>query len=243
MTSFKMIMENSERLINRLAENSGLEKWMVENILQYANQMPKQKGGDVDLLIFMAQMSKQFDLNSVILIQSMYETLKKAKTQSMTVEEYARAICLFLSDDLDSKVEFVFRVYDVNHDGMVEWHELYTLLRPCIISPEPVEDADTEDSLRELVDMVLKVTDMDMDGFISCEEFKALVKSNILYLQVLGPCLPSEIAVQSFKNKLTGKTPFQVSVQFSDERIQSLSEIKINMKKTDQLYPIRLELP
>ncbi|KAH9488341.1 hypothetical protein Btru_063746 [Bulinus truncatus] len=245
MTSFKRIMEHCEKQINKLAENSGLKRWLVENVIQYANQMTKNKSNEVDYLIFMAQMSRQFDINSSVMIQSMYETLKKSKAQYMTVEEYARCICLFLGDDIDAKVEYVFRVYDLNHDGGVEWHELYTLLRPCIVHTEVTEDNDndTEESLRELIDMVLKVTDLDMNGVINLDEFRKLVKTNILYLQLLGPCLPSENSVLNFRNKLTGKTPFQVSQYFSEERMFSLSELQDNTSYKEQLYPIKLELP
>ncbi|XP_059162780.1 calaxin-like [Physella acuta] len=244
MTSFKRILAATKRQVNRLVEFSGLDVGLVENILQYAQQLPKQKGGDIDLLVFMAQMSKQFELNSTFLIQSMFESLKKPKASMMTVEEYCRCVCLFLSDNLEIKMDYVFNVYDINRDGSLEWTELYTLLRPCILSTESEDsETDVEDSLRDLIDIVIKITDLDNNGQIDCTEFKKLVKSNILYLQFLGPCLPLEQVADNFKAKMIGKTPYQIKLEFADERHISLCEIKIAPEESQQLYPVPLDLP
>ncbi|KAH9488340.1 EF-hand calcium-binding domain-containing protein 1 [Bulinus truncatus] len=223
----------------------GLERWLVQNIVQYANQLPKNKGGEVDLLIFTAQMAKYFDINSPYIIQLMYENnRRKMKSKAMTVEDYAKCVCMFLSDSMDLKVEHVFRVYDFNGDGVLDLADMNNLLKPCILKTEYGDDSEIEESLRELVEICTKVIEQDSNkGNLDVHMFRKLVKQDSLYLELLGRCLPSEKNAEIFKAKLTGKTPYQISLMFADERATSLSENVQVTEVKSPLYPIPLDMP
>ncbi len=55
------------------------------------------------------------------------------------------------------------------------------------------ENEDTDDIIRDLVEYTLKKLDIDHDGKITFSDFLEAVKKEILLLEVLGQCLPSDI--------------------------------------------------
>ncbi|KAK0057062.1 calcineurin subunit B [Biomphalaria pfeifferi] len=242
MTSYKRVIQQNDKVINSLVEFSGLERWLVRNIVQYANQMPKVKGGEVDLLIFTAQMSRQFDINATHVIQIMYETIKRiSKTKIMMAEDYARCVCMFLSDDLDLQIDYAFAVYDTKCDGLVKVADMRTLLKVCVLSTDPNDETEAEDSLRDLEDFVLKIIENVSKEGLRLEAFRKLVKQNRLYLELFGQCFPSDKFKLSFKEKLTGVTPFQVSQMFASERRIALGG-PAGKVITANLYPIPLDM-
>lgn len=69
----------------------------------------------------------------------------------------------------DKKVDFAFRVYDVDADGFISTSDLETVLRMLVGEHIPV------DTLGEVVARVVKEADTDGDGRISRNEFTSAV--------------------------------------------------------------------
>ncbi|KAH9488332.1 hypothetical protein Btru_063733 [Bulinus truncatus] len=243
MSSFRRVQEQSCRFVTKLEEFSGIQRYLIENIIQYAKQLTKDDHGEIDSVIFMSQMAKQFEIYSSTLLLSMYESLKKPKSTGVSLEEFCKCLCIFLSDRIDIKADFVFRVYDYNKDGILNKYEVQTLLKPCM---EAQEHDEAEESVRELTDLVFKMLNKDGDGNVHMEEFRKLVKNNSTYIELLGRCLPSEKSLQRFIGRLSGKTPYEVRAEFSQEKYETLDGIKrVNgsIKKESKLYPVILDMP
>ena len=47
----------------------------------------------------------------------------------MTLEDYVRLICIFLSPRLEMKIRYVFSVYDFKQDGFLDFGEITALLK------------------------------------------------------------------------------------------------------------------
>lgn len=70
---------------------------------------------------------------------------------------------------VDAKVDFAFRVYDVDGDGFVSEEDLEAVLKMM------VGDNIADDSLHRVVRKVFADADKDGDGLISKDEFSAVV--------------------------------------------------------------------
>lgn len=69
----------------------------------------------------------------------------------------------------DKKIDFAFRVYDVDADGFISTNDLESVLRMLVGEHIPV------DTLGEVVSRVIKEADTDGDGRISRSEFTSAV--------------------------------------------------------------------
>ncbi|KAI8785809.1 calaxin-like isoform X1 [Biomphalaria glabrata] len=237
-TSFQRMQEQTQKLIKSLVDMSGLDENLVSNLIVYAKQLPKSDApNEIDELVFVSQMLKQFNFTSPSMVSLMFGAIRSSKSSFATIEEFCKLLIVFMCSNLDLKIQFVFKVYDLNGDGELSFSELYHFLRPCVIMNDS-EDVDTEEAVRELVEIVLKVTDIDENGAIDLNEFRRLVKSNVLYLQLLGPCLPTESYLQHFQHVLSTHNESEIRQIFGHER-------QFAMEKDTKLkyYPIRLELP
>ncbi|CAG5114893.1 unnamed protein product, partial [Candidula unifasciata] len=166
-----------------------LEPNLVENVLQYAKNLVVPGTHDITDNVFMSQMMSRFHITSLIMVNQMFE----AKRRSIPLEDYCWCICIFLSDDIDLKINWVFSVYDANDDGSLSRMELYILLKPCVLHSDEME---TEEAIKDLIDIVMAVVDVNKNGSVDLEEFRILVKKNVLYIDLLGQCLPQKQAVK-----------------------------------------------
>merc|ERR1712045_1006464 len=74
--------------------------------------------------------------------------------------------------DMESKLKFAFRIYDMDNDGFVSNGELFQVLKMMVGN----NLKDTQ--LQQIVDKTIIYADQDGDGKISYEEFCALVDSS-----------------------------------------------------------------
>ena len=85
-------------------------------------------------------------------------------------KEFLEGISLFIArEGLESKLKFIFRMYDIDNDGFITNAELFTVLKLMIGN----NLGDTQ--LQQIVDKTIYRFDLDKDGRISYEEFCAAV--------------------------------------------------------------------
>ncbi|XP_059141560.1 calaxin-like [Physella acuta] len=136
-------------------------------------------------------------------------------------------------------MDFVFDVYDFNQDGVISYNELYYYLKPCVLSFD--DEMDISEAVKELIEHVVKISDTDENGHIDRPEFKALVKKNGVYIQLLGPCIPSGHQFEKFRHEMMTLCACDVRKMFANERFSSLNSVKYHAASS--LYPVVLELP
>ncbi|GFR87043.1 EF-hand calcium-binding domain-containing protein 1 [Elysia marginata] len=196
MSTFKEIRKRANALAQEISLFTGVKKSLVLNVIHYAKQLPRPGNPDcIDELIFMAQMNVRFGITSKFHIQLIYDAVKDKKLKYLRVADYVKMVCIFYSDDLTLKVDFVFSIYDYGGDGNIQTHEMNMLLRTTIVS---VGDEEPEEQLKELIDIVINLMDTNQDGKISVDEFRDYVRNDILYIQLLGQVLPLEHVIERY---------------------------------------------
>ena len=73
-------------------------------------------------------------------------------------------------NDEEQKIQFAFKIYDIDEDGYITNGELFTVLKMMV--GNNLNDL----QLQQLVDRTIIKADLDYDGKISYEEFKFMVK-------------------------------------------------------------------
>ncbi|KAJ3219845.1 Calcineurin subunit B type 2 [Dinochytrium kinnereticum] len=83
-------------------------------------------------------------------------------------KQFLQSLAVFSKETRrESKLEFAFKVYDVNGDGLIDNEDLKTILK-LMVGKSLVEE-----EIQHLVDKtILEADTIDKDGFISFDEFK-----------------------------------------------------------------------
>ena len=85
--------------------------------------------------------------------------------------EFVHALSIFCSNDQkekEARIEFAFRIYDVNNDGYISNADLFRILKIM------VGDNLNDTQLQQLVDRTILQSDKDKDGKLSPAEFQSV---------------------------------------------------------------------
>jgi len=121
---------------------------------------------------------------------------QKDYDQRVTVDLWVQGMSVFLRGDLEEKISFCFRVYDINMNEEISRDEMYTLLLQAIVKAPSQEDRD--EAIRDLIELVLKSWQLTKPSIITKEDFMVNVKANQLRLEVFGHCIPSTKQAKDF---------------------------------------------
>ena len=87
-------------------------------------------------------------------------------------KEFLEGMSLFIvREGIESKLKFIFKIYDIDNDGFISNAELFKVLKLMIGN----NLGDTQ--LQQVVDKTIQQLDLDGDGKISYDEFYAAVGS------------------------------------------------------------------
>lgn len=241
MATYKELVKRTRQMAERVAKATCVAEDLAMNVIVYAKKLTTYDKPDViDKVVFTAQMSGRFGMSSMFLIKHIYGSLSSKGQIHIKLEDYVRLICIFLTKDLNVKIEYAFKCYDFQKDGMLNNKEAYTFLTSTVIFTG--DESEGEENTRELIDLVMKMTDINSDGMISLEEFSRFVHDNQLCLELLGSVLPQRECVDAFLKLIQNKPVHALNTIFENERQVCLNE-PLKSKRRDKYYPIMLELP
>ncbi|SPN97235.1 probable Calcineurin subunit B [Cephalotrichum gorgonifer] len=87
-------------------------------------------------------------------------------------QEFVSGLSAFSSKgNKDQKLQFAFKVYDIDRDGYISNGELFIVLKMM------VGNNLKDQQLQQIVDKTIMEADLDNDGKISFEEFKRMVEN------------------------------------------------------------------
>uniref|UniRef100_A0A0R3WKN8 EF-hand domain-containing protein n=1 Tax=Hydatigena taeniaeformis TaxID=6205 RepID=A0A0R3WKN8_HYDTA len=117
------------------------------------------------------------------------------------MEEWVKGLSVLLRGDLLEKALFTFSVYDLNDDGVISRDEIFQMLSLSLANQADNEDND--EVIRDLVEYAFKLLvtnicaystlDVNHEGKITSEVYLKAVQREILLLELLGPCLPTDL--------------------------------------------------
>ncbi|XP_011304037.1 EF-hand calcium-binding domain-containing protein 1 [Fopius arisanus] len=151
----------------------------------------------IDRTIFRELMHNTFDIiTEDALIERMFCCWDRECEGAIRLESWITGLDVFLRGTLRDKMEFCFRVYDLNSDGYITKDEMFQLFKNCLIKQPGEEDPD--EGVRDLSELALKKLDVDHDGKVAFTDYEAAIKDEPLLLEAFGQCLPTEESCNAF---------------------------------------------
>jgi len=108
------------------------------------------------------------------LIQRLVAVMDSDLNGEVDFKEFVLGLAQFAVRDQDheKRLEFIFRIYDMDRDGFISAGELFLVLK--MMTGKNLTDS----QLQQIVDKTINYLDKDADGRISCSEFKQLIQNN-----------------------------------------------------------------
>ena len=102
-------------------------------------------------------------------------------------QEFVSGLSAFSSKgNKEQKLQFAFKVYDIDRDGYISNGELFIVLKMMVGSNLK------DQQLQQIVDKTIMEADLDKDGKISFEEFTKMVENTDVSMSMtLGKCRTS----------------------------------------------------
>jgi len=101
------------------------------------------------------------------LVERVIDVFDKDGNKEIDFLEFLEGVSHFTKQgDIESKLNFVFKIYDIDQDGFISNGELFTVLK--LMVADNLEDI----QLQQIVDKTIQQFDRDGDGKISYEEFR-----------------------------------------------------------------------
>lgn len=138
----------------------------MKKLYKSFKKIDKNQSGDLDIEEFLSL--PELTLNP--LVRRVVSIFDKNKDGTISFEEFVTGLSALYSNDEDAKLQFAFKVYDIDDDGFISNGELFTVLKMMVGTNL------TEIQLQQLVDRTIIKADEDFDGKISFNEFKKMVK-------------------------------------------------------------------
>ncbi|CAH1639957.1 unnamed protein product [Spodoptera littoralis] len=135
---------------------------------------PKIDG--IDQSTFRDVMHNTFDLvTEEAILERMWMTWERGAAGgegSLRFESWVKGLSVLLKGNMEERIGYCFKVYDLNNDGFITREEMFLLLRNSLLKQPGDEDPD--EGVRELVELVLKKLDVDKDGTVSLDDYSWL---------------------------------------------------------------------
>jgi serine/threonine-protein phosphatase 2B regulatory subunit len=97
---------------------------------------------------------------------------KKKLKKKVNFKSFLSALSVFNAQSKKDKIDFAFKIYDIDGDGFISNGELFTVLKGM------VGDNLNDVQLQQIVDKTIIEADKDGDGKLSLEEFAEVLKEN-----------------------------------------------------------------
>ncbi|XP_076435881.1 calaxin-like [Babylonia areolata] len=181
-----------EQKVSELAPKTTLKKKVIHSLVELFNCNCSDKG--LDRVSFRDCIMSLFHILDDFILDRLFHTMDvTSNSQHLKVDDFVTGMASLLTEDLDEKANFSFKVYDLNGDGHVTREKMIQFLKNCIVTKSHDADQDDADEgIRELTEMALKKLDTDNDGRVSLEDFRAAVHVDKLRLELLGQCFPDD---------------------------------------------------
>ncbi|KOX74275.1 EF-hand calcium-binding domain-containing protein 1 [Melipona quadrifasciata] len=133
----------------------------------------------IDRVIFRELLHNTFKvITEDALVERIFCCWDRENEGIIRLEPWIMGLDLYLRGSLREKIEFCFKVYDLNNDGN------------CLLKQPGEEDPD--EAVKDLSELALKKLDVDRDGKISFQDYKVAVTEEPLLLEAFGQCLSTD---------------------------------------------------
>ncbi|KAK2719236.1 hypothetical protein QYM36_004905, partial [Artemia franciscana] len=115
-----------------------------------------------------------------------FRVFDENKDGSITFEEFIRALSITSRGNLDEKLKWAFKLYDVDNDGYITRAEMYNIVDAIyqMVGHHPADDPNTDPQQR--VDKIFDQMDKNKDEKLTMEEFCDGSKADPRIVQALS---------------------------------------------------------
>ncbi|XP_022109398.1 NADPH oxidase 5-like isoform X2 [Acanthaster planci] len=137
--------------------------------LAHFEEQFSQVAGD-DRNIYLEEFTKALNVKKSFFAERFFHLIDTDCSGSISLKELLVALRLLVHGTATEKLRFLFRVYDVDGNGSIDFSELRTVLKSC--TAESALQL-SEETLDELTEVLFEEADTDSSGAISFEELQA----------------------------------------------------------------------
>jgi len=168
----KLLVVPSPDEVNKLMKSTGFTREELEMLYTAYRRISQLE--DPDGLIDEQEFKIACGWEESEIAQRIFHLFDVNSDKVVNFEEFASGMAVFHGTDLDKKIEFSFRLYDLDDNGFIEKEELLGMLRASLL--ENCVLGLSEAQLKKIIDYTFLHIDANHDDKISFDEYKALVK-------------------------------------------------------------------
>jgi len=116
-----------------------------------------------------------FSFKEPFLAERLFKYLDTDKSGYLSLHEFINGLEIVVNGDEETKMVFLFKIFDVDGDGKIDYPELRMLLKCCL---EDSPSLDIDEAVDDLTTALFRDTDMDSSGDLTIDELKKAFKKH-----------------------------------------------------------------
>ncbi|KAF4455264.1 Calcineurin subunit B [Fusarium austroafricanum] len=155
-------------VLDNLVQGSNFDREEVDRLRKRFMKLDKDNSGTIERDEFLSLPQ----ISSNPLATRMIAIFDEDGGGDVDFQEFVTGLSAFSSKgNKEQKLQFAFKVYDIDRDGYISNGELFIVLKMMVGSNLK------DQQLQQIVDKTIMEADLDKDGKISFEEFTKMVES------------------------------------------------------------------
>ncbi|KAI0801722.1 calcineurin, beta subunit [Xylaria sp. FL0064] len=159
---------NTSMVLDNIVQGTNFDREEVERLKKRFMKLDKDQNGTIerDEFLVLPQISSNPLATRLIAI------FDEDGGGDVDFQEFVSGLSAFSSKgNKEQKLQFAFKVYDIDRDGYISNGELFIVLKMMVGSNLK------DQQLQQIVDKTIMEADLDKDGKISFEEFTKMVEN------------------------------------------------------------------
>lgn len=158
----------TSKIVDSLLEDTNFDRDEIERLRKRFMKLDRDSSGSIDKNEFMSIPG----VSSNPLAARIMEVFDTDNSGDVDFQEFITGLSIFSGrGSKDEKLNFAFKIYDIDKDGYISNGELFIVLK--IMVGTNLDD----DQLQQIVDRTIMENDKDCDGRLSFEEFKSAIET------------------------------------------------------------------
>ncbi|CAL9733711.1 calcineurin subunit B [Monosporozyma servazzii] len=158
----------TSKIVDDLLEDTNFDRDEIERLRKRFMKLDRDSSGSIDKNEFMSIPG----VSANPLATRIMEVFDADSSGDVDFQEFITGLSIFSGrGSKDEKLNFAFKIYDIDKDGFISNGELYIVLK--IMVGNNLDD----DQLQQIVDRTIMENDKDGDGKLNFEEFKNAIET------------------------------------------------------------------